>query len=89
VQAEVKRKEKEMMKAIQQQEKVTWRHRSRGDGYHGPRDDLDYEFEVLTSHLTFDRCGFWDCVGICESMLDPLSSLISCSHQPSCICASI
>lgn len=55
LQAEVKRKEKEMMKAIQQQEKVTWRHRSRGDGHHGPKDDLDYEFDTLTSHLTFDR----------------------------------
>eukprot|EP00884_Botryococcus_braunii_P016830 jgi/Botrbrau1/3830/Bobra.0183s0056.2 len=56
-QAEVKRKEKEMIKAIQLQEKVTWRHRSRGDGHHGPKDDLDFEFDSLTTHLTFERYG--------------------------------
>jgi hypothetical protein len=41
------RREKEMLKALQQQERNAMRLRARGAGDAGPKDDVDFEWEAL------------------------------------------
>lgn len=53
LQAEEKRKEKETLKALAQQERQTLRHRSRGDATQ-PKDDLDLELEGLAAQMQID-----------------------------------